>query len=73
MKHNDLAASSDNALATLVPDVIRLSRYLARDRDRATAPMQAAVDAVLIDTTDMAIDDAVAAAVAAVAAKMSET
>jgi len=38
----------------------------ARDRGRATAPLQAAEDAHLIDTTAMSIEDAVAEAVAAV-------
>ena len=70
-RHLELTGKGDEAtLAQVLADVIARD---ARDRDRATAPMQAAVDAVLIDTTDMAIDDAVAAAVAAVAAKMSET
>ena len=35
----------------------------ARDSDRATAPLLAAEDAVLIDTSDMSIDAAVAAAI----------
>ncbi len=38
----------------------------ARDADRSEAPMVAASDAVLIDTSDLTIDDAVAAALAAV-------
>lgn len=41
----------------------------ARDSSRATAPLVAAEDAVLIDTSDMSIDAAVAAAVALVARK----
>lgn len=41
----------------------------ARDRDRATAPLRAAVDAVLIDTSDMSIDEAVAAAIRVATAK----
>jgi cytidylate kinase len=40
----------------------------ARDTDRATAPMVAATDAVTLDTSDMTIADAVAAAVARVRA-----
>lgn len=36
----------------------------ARDADRATAPMVAADDALTLDTTDLSIDDAVAAAIA---------
>jgi cytidylate kinase len=39
-----------------------------RDSSRATAPLVAADDAVLIDTSDLSIDAAIAAAVAAVAA-----
>jgi cytidylate kinase len=38
----------------------------ARDRGRATAPLQAAEDAYLIDTSAMSIEDAVAEAIAAV-------
>lgn len=38
----------------------------ARDRGRATAPMEAAADAVVIDTSGMDIDQAVAAAAAVV-------
>ncbi|MEX3016738.1 (d)CMP kinase [Gymnodinialimonas hymeniacidonis] len=41
----------------------------ARDADRATAPMVAADDALVLDTSDMSIDEAVAAAVAAVEAR----
>ncbi|MEJ6390775.1 (d)CMP kinase [Gymnodinialimonas ulvae] len=41
----------------------------ARDADRATAPMVAAEDALVLDTSDMGIAEAVAAAVSAVAAK----
>jgi cytidylate kinase len=38
----------------------------ARDRTRAAAPLVAAADAVVIDTSDMGIEEAVAAAVATV-------
>ncbi|WP_298361980.1 d(CMP) kinase [uncultured Litoreibacter sp.] len=37
-----------------------------RDRDREAAPLAAAADAVLIDTSDMDIDEAVAAAISTV-------
>ncbi|PIE08926.1 MAG: (d)CMP kinase, partial [Rhodobacterales bacterium] len=40
-----------------------------RDRERDAAPLLAAGDAVVIDTSDMSIDEAVAAAVAAVEAR----
>jgi len=43
----------------------------ARDRGRADAPMQAAPDAVLIDTTDMTIDGAVEYARSVVEAAMA--
>ncbi|MEJ6393638.1 (d)CMP kinase [Gymnodinialimonas sp. 2305UL16-5] len=41
----------------------------ARDADRATAPMRAAEDALVLDTSALSVDDAVAAAIAAVRAK----
>ena len=40
-----------------------------RDRERETAPMVAAADATLIDTSDMSIAEAIAAAVTVIAAK----
>ncbi len=43
----------------------------ARDMGRADAPLKAAADAVMIDTTPMGIDEAVAQAVAVVAAALS--
>jgi cytidylate kinase len=45
----------------------------ARDMGRADAPLKPAADAVLIDTSDLGIDQAVAAAVAVVAARLSGT
>lgn len=45
----------------------------ARDMGRADAPLRPAQDAVVIDTSRMAIDDAVAAAVAVVAARLAGT
>jgi cytidylate kinase len=41
----------------------------ARDTGRADAPLRAAADALVIDTTDLSIDAAVAAAIAAVQAR----
>ena len=38
----------------------------ARDMERAEAPLKPAEDAVLIDTSDLAIEEAIAAAVAAI-------
>ncbi|MEM9971781.1 MAG: (d)CMP kinase [Pseudomonadota bacterium] len=40
----------------------------ARDAGRADAPMIAAEEAVLLDTSDLSIDDAVARAIAVVGA-----
>ena len=40
-----------------------------RDRERATAPLVAAEDATIIDTSDMTIEEAVASAVKAIEAK----
>ncbi|WP_281842985.1 (d)CMP kinase [Sinisalibacter aestuarii] len=40
-----------------------------RDSERATAPLRPAEDAVVIDTSDLSIDDAVAAAIAAIEAR----
>ncbi|MES2815913.1 MAG: d(CMP) kinase [Pseudomonadota bacterium] len=45
----------------------------ARDMGRADAPLRPAADAVLIDTSNLGIDEAVAAAVAIVAARLSGT
>jgi cytidylate kinase len=44
----------------------------ARDMGRADAPLRPADDAVMIDTTEMTIDEAVAVAEAAVRAKLGE-
>ncbi len=43
----------------------------ARDSERATAPLKPADDAVLIDTSDMTIEEAVARAIAAVEARQA--
>ena len=45
----------------------------ARDASRADAPMRAAADAVLIDTTDMTIEQAVAKAIAVVEGRLSRS
>ncbi len=42
-----------------------------RDMNRADAPLKPAEDAVLVDTSDLSIEEAVAAAVAAIKAKMA--
>ena len=45
----------------------------ARDMGRADAPLRAAEDAVVIDTSALGIEDAVAAAIAVVAARLAGT
>ncbi len=44
-----------------------------RDRNRADSPLKAAPDAVLLDSTDMTLDEAVKAAEAIVAAKLGNS
>ena len=58
-------AGHDTDLATVLADVRTRD---ARDADRATAPMIAAADALVLDTSQMSVDQAVAAALAAVQA-----
>ncbi len=59
------ANGQETSFDTVLADVIARD---ARDAGRAEAPMVAADDAVLIDTTEMSIDQAVAQAIKAVAA-----
>ncbi len=59
-------AGSDQTLAQVLADVRERD---ARDSDRSTAPLRPADDAVLIDTSDLAIGDAIAAAIAAITAR----
>ena len=56
----------DVSLDEITADVIARD---ARDADRATAPMVAAEDAVLLDTSSLSIDDAVAQAIALIDAR----
>jgi cytidylate kinase len=58
-----LARGDDTTLAAVEAD---LRRRDERDRTRATAPLVAADDAIVLDTTELDIDDAIAAAIAAV-------
>ncbi len=62
-----LASGNDTDLATVLADVKARD---ARDAERATAPMKAAGDALIIDTSEMSIAQAVARAVAAVEARL---
>lgn len=57
------AQGRDVALADIAAD---LEARDARDRSRAEAPLVAASDAVLLDTSDLGRDDAIAAAIAIV-------
>ncbi|MBF9058273.1 (d)CMP kinase [Rhodobacterales bacterium HKCCSP123] len=58
-----LAAGFETDLGTVLADVLARD---ARDAERATAPMVAAGDALTLDTSEMSVEEAVAAAVAAV-------
>lgn len=57
----------DVALETVIADVKARD---ARDSSRSTAPLVAAGDAVVIDTSDLSIQEAVAEAVAVISAKL---
>lgn len=66
-RHAELcAAGSDMTYTEVLADVHDRD---ARDRDRSTAPLKPAEDAVLIDTSAMDIEAAVAAAIAAIHAR----
>lgn len=56
----------DTDYATVLDDVKARD---ARDADRATAPMVAAEDALVLDTSDLSIEQAISVAVAAVETK----
>jgi cytidylate kinase len=59
------AAGSATTLQEVLDDVIARD---ARDAGRDVAPLAAAADAVLIDTSDLSVDEAVAQAIAVIAA-----
>jgi cytidylate kinase len=61
-------AGYDTGYDTVLADVLTRD---ARDADRSTAPMRAAEDAVTLDTSEMSVGEAVAAAIAAVSARLS--
>lgn len=68
-RHAELRArGNDISAAQVLADVIERDK---RDAERATSPMIAASDAVVIDTSDMTIDQAVAAAIAYIDAQRS--
>ncbi len=61
------AKGMDVALETVIADVKARD---ARDSSRATAPLVAAGDAVVIDTSDLSIEEAVAEAVAVISGRL---
>lgn len=66
-RHKELAARGHKAgYEEVLADILARD---ARDAGRADAPMRAAGDAVLIDTTRLDVDEAVAQAIAAVEAR----
>lgn len=65
-RHEELAARGEDAPLQDIHDA--LSRRDARDSERVDAPLRQADDAVLLDTTNLTIDQAVDAVVALVAA-----
>jgi cytidylate kinase len=69
-RHAELVArGTDVTREEVLRDVISRDR---RDSERATAPMTAAPDAVIIDTSDMTIDEAVARAIKAISAQRGD-
>lgn len=63
------ARGDQRTLAAITEDLLRRDE---RDRTRAEAPLRAADDAVVLDTSEMGIDEAVAAAIAAVDARLRQ-
>jgi len=68
-KRRWLELSEKDPIITLEQVLADVEARDARDRDRAAAPLVAAEDAVVIDTSDLAIPEAVAKAVAYVQSK----
>ena len=69
-RYRELKEAGQPASLADVLDEVR--KRDARDMGRADAPLRPADDAVMIDTTEMSIDEAVAVAEAAVQAKLGE-
>jgi cytidylate kinase len=69
-RHRELQARADGepapSLATVLDDIRRRD---ARDSGRPDAPLMAAADAVILDTSQLGVEEAFAAAVAAVEAR----
>ncbi|MEN0064490.1 MAG: (d)CMP kinase [Myxococcota bacterium] len=57
-RHEELVARGEDASWSEVREA--LDRRDAQDRQRATAPLRPAVDAVMVDTTGLSIDQAIA-------------
>jgi cytidylate kinase len=70
-RHAELAAQGHDVTLRDVAD--DLARRDARDAGRADAPLTPARDAVLLDTSTMTIEEAVARAAAEVERRMGET
>ena len=68
-----LELGGDEAPRSLDDVLAEVRERDARDMGRADAPLKPAADAVLVDTSDLAIGEAVAAAVAVVAARLGGT
>ena len=69
-RHAELVdKSADLTVAEVLAD---LQARDARDTDRKVAPLLAALDAVRLDTSDLTIDQAVAAAIAEVASRLPQ-
>jgi cytidylate kinase len=69
-RHAELVERGEAVAYETVLDVIRARD--ARDAGRADAPMKAAADAVLLDTTDLDIEAAFEAAVGAIKRKIGQ-
>lgn len=66
-RHAELRANGHDVTFDEVLEDVRARD--ARDMERAAAPLKPAADAVVIDTSEMDIDEAVAAAIAAIEAR----
>ncbi len=62
-----LARGHDASFDSVLEDVVARDRL---DASRAASPMRPAEDAVIIDTSDLAVEQAVAAAIATIAARL---
>ncbi len=63
------AKGADLTLAQVLADVKERD---ARDSERSTAPLKPAEDAVVIDTSEMSVDQAVASAIALIKARLQD-